>query len=235
MFRADAAPRIGGKTRVCTSVSGATCEELADRARSAFEQGTDIVEFRLDLLKEPKVREISGKLSEFAPRAIFTVRSSVEGGGFRGTEPERLALLRDISDLRPAYLDVELATLDSNPGLAMGRPSEGLIVSWHDLSGTPAPELLRSVLDRARRHGALAKVVSTAVKAGDSLSILSLYQPGDEPPVAFCMGSLGLFSRVMAIHYGTPITYASPQGRQTAPGQLSINSALAFRRRLQDA
>ncbi len=234
MLRADAGPHAGGKTRVCTSVSSDTCEELAGRARSAFEQGADIVEFRLDLLKEPKVREISVKLSEFAPRAIFTVRSSAEGGGFRRAEPERLALLRDISDLRPAYLDVELVTLDSNPELALGRPSEDLIVSWHDLSGTPAPELIRSVLDRARRHGALAKVVSTAFQAADNLSILSLYHPGDEPPIAFCMGPLGLFSRVMAIQYGTPITYASLQGRLTAPGQLNLSSALAFRRRLQD-
>lgn len=235
MLRADATPRTGGKTRVCTSVSGATCEELTDKARSAFEQGTDIVEFRLDLLKEPRIKEISGELSEFASRAVFTLRSSAEGGGFERAEPERLALLKDVSELRPAYLDVELATLDSNPELALGRPSEKLIVSWHDLSGTPAPELLRLVLEKARRHEGLAKVVTTAVQAADNLSILSLYHPGDEPPIAFCMGPSGLFSRVMAIQYGTPITYTSVRGKQTAPGQLSLSSTLAFRRRLQDA
>jgi len=81
----------------------------------------------------------------------------------------------------------------------------------------------------------MPKVVTTAARASDNLSILSLYQPGDKPPIAFCMGQLGLFSRVMAIQYGTPITYASLQGRQTAPGQLSLGSALAFRRRLQNA
>ncbi|MDE1853143.1 MAG: type I 3-dehydroquinate dehydratase [Thaumarchaeota archaeon] len=226
--------RPSGKTQICTSLSRRTCGELADDATLAFAEGTDLVEFRVDLLKDPNAAMDSGELSEFSPRAVFTMRSAKEGGGFGGEESDRLAFIRKLSLMRPAYLDIELSTLDSNPDLGADAHRGRVIVSWHDMAQTPAKGRLRSIMRRARGHRGLVKMVGTAARPADNLSILSLYAEPGATPIAFCMGSAGLFSRVMAIQYCTPLVYASLPGRQTAPGQLSLKSALALRRRLQD-
>jgi 3-dehydroquinate dehydratase-1 len=230
---AQKTPTLRPRTQLCTSLAGRTLRDMAEDAMSAFAGGADLVEFRFDLLRERGGGVDLAELDEFSPRAIFTVRSPAEGGGHRGSEESRLRLIERVSELRPAYFDVELATLESNPGMALTKPSVNLIVSWHDFARTPSPSRLRSIALRALAHGDLVKLVATANRPTDNLSILSLYEGLEDPPIAFCMGSAGVFSRVMAVHYGTPILYTSLPGRPTAPGQLSLPAALAFRRCIQ--
>ncbi len=136
--------------------------------------------------------------------------------------------------MEPAYLDIELRSLESSPEIAKEVPPGRVIVSWHDPSGTPSRIRLHSLLKRARRFGGLSKVVPTATKAIDNLSVLSLYEGPGPSPIAFCMGPTGLYSRVVCLQFGAPIAFAS-HGRATAPGQLSLRSMLALRRRLQNA
>ncbi len=48
--------------RVCTTICAKTTGEMAKKAATAFAMGTDLVEFRLDLLQEPSldsVRELA--------------------------------------------------------------------------------------------------------------------------------------------------------------------------------
>lgn len=220
---------------MCTSLSAETCSELAEKARDAFAQGTDLVEFRVDLLRPPIFEEIQTKLSKFFGRSILAVRPVSEGGGFEGEESERLALIRRLAKLRPAFFDVELLTLQANPDLAREKVGQNVIVSWHDLVRTPDRADLFSIVAMASSYGGLVKVVATANDAEDNLTILSLYDEPGPPPIAFCMGTRGLFSRVMAMERGSPIAYASRTGESTAPGQLPLNYILAIRRRLEDA
>ncbi len=214
---------------MCTSISARTCEELARKASAALGQGSDLVEFRIDLLQFADAAEIRRKLSQFAKRAIFTVRPTSEGGGFERDELSRLSLLRTISGLGPAFLDVELSTLENAEGLRSQLHCD-LIVSWHSTSETPSREALVSVLRRASSLG-IAKVVTAANTSTDNLTILSLYDEEGPPPIAFCMGPKGIFSRLMAICRGSPLTYASSREEATAPGQLPLSQVLAFRRR----
>jgi 3-dehydroquinate dehydratase type I len=197
--------------------------------------GTDLVEFRIDLLRSPIFEEITSELRKFAPLSVFTLRPAREGGGFEGKEPRRLALIRAIGGLKPAHLDVELRTLAANPGLLSENPIENLIVSWHDLVRTPGRARLHAIMMRAESFGGLSKIVATANDPADNLAILSLYGRPERRPIAFCMGDHGVFSRVMAIQLGSPMAYASLPGDPTASGQLTLGQALAIRRRLQDA
>lgn len=192
------------------------------------------MEFRLDSLRSPAFEEIKAILSAFTERAILTVRPAAEGGGFRGREPERITLVRSLAELKPAFFDVELRTLEKNPGLAAESLGRTRIVSWHDEAKTPGGARLRSIMQRAAAFGT-PKVVTTANAAKDNLTVLSLYDRSVSPPVAFCMGPLGVFSRVMAMERGSPIAYASLPGEPTARGQFTLNQALAIRRHLEDA
>jgi 3-dehydroquinate dehydratase type I len=188
----------------------------------------------MDTVESPTLGEIEANLSEFTGRAIFAVRSVAEGGRFKGKESERFALVRELSELRPGYCDIELRTLEANPELASGKLGKEIIVSWHDTVSTPRRADLSAIRARAASYNGLVKIVTTAKNATDNLAILSLYDEPGPPPIAFCMGTSGLFSRVMSMYYGSPITYASLPGEPTATGQLPLSKVIAIRRRLLD-
>ena len=223
------------RTSICTSVTGQTVSQVAEKAERAFDRGTDLVEFRIDMLRPPIFDEIKTELRKFAPMSVFTLRPVREGGGFEGREARRLDLIRALAGLHPAHLDVELRTLETNPGLLSKKPDQNLIVSWHDLAGTPSRARLDAIMTRAESFGGLSKVVTTADDACDNIAILSLYDRRGRRPIAFCMGDQGVFSRVMAMQLGSPMAYVSLAGDPTASGQLTLGQALAIRRRLQDA
>ncbi len=158
------------RTRVCTSLSAATCGELAAKASLAISRGSDLVEFRLDFLRGRQAHRVKAELGQFAEHAIFTLRRNDEGGGFVGTESERLQLMKECADVGPAFFDVELQTLDANPELRKTGLGGRTIVSWHGRSRTPPAKKLLSLAAAAAAYG------------GD---------PEDSPTRAECCGQLG--------------------------------------------
>jgi 3-dehydroquinate dehydratase-1 len=217
--------------QLCTSVGAESLGELARKGALAFSLGSDLVELRIDrLTKRTSPRELEAKLSVFAERAIFTVRSSLEGGGFVGSEAQRLDLLSHLAELRPAYLDVELATAKENEAWVKSLPKDvKRIVSWHDFKGTPSLRTLRSICEEELARGSLAKAVTTAVSVDDNVTTLALC--GDKPGriISFCMGELGTVSRVVSMRLGAPLVYASIPNEAVAPGQLSISTMRSLR------
>ncbi len=219
------------ETRLCTSVGAGSVGELAKKADLALSLGSDLVELRVDrLVGENSLRDVEAKLSGFANRAIITVRSRSEGGSFLGGEMERLELITRLVKMGPAFVDIELATARENRRWADAIPKKvKKIISWHDFKRTPALDELRAVSKEALGHGSLAKVVTTATRADDNLRTLTLC--GDKPGkvVSFCMGELGTVSRVVSMHFGAPIAYASLPDEAVAPGQLSISTMRTLR------
>lgn len=212
------------ETKLCTSISADSPAELASKAETAFSLGSDMVELRIDrLTKGASPRELEAELSVFARRAIFTVRSNREGGGFKEGERKRLDLISRLADMGPAYIDIELATAKENEKWAKSLPKDvRKVVSWHDLQGTPALETLRPICEEELALGSLAKVVTTATSVDDNITTLTLC--GDRPGkiISFCMGELGTVSRVASMRLGAPLAYAAIPDEAVAPGQLSI-------------
>ena len=99
-----------------------------------------------------------------------------------------------------------------------------LIRSFHDFKGTPPLEVLQSLVERARSFGGeVVKIVTTATSEADNATVQALYKdavPGSL--VAFCMDEAGRSSRLDALRYGAPFTYAClSEDDATAPGQWS--------------
>ena len=97
-----------------------------------------------------------------------------------------------------------------------------LIRSYHDFTGTPPLEVLQSLVERARSFGGeVVKIVTTATTEADNATVQALYKnaaPGSL--VAFCMGEAGRSSRLDALRFGAPFTYAClSEEDATAPGQ----------------
>jgi 3-dehydroquinate dehydratase I len=223
--------RNSAPTRVCTSVSAESPEDLASKAELAFSLGSDLVEFRIDRLTTGLVpRELEAELSVFAKRAVFTLRSSREGGAFKGTEARRLELISRLAEMGPAFLDVELGTAKANRKWAGSLPKDvEVIASWHDYEGTPDLKALRAIRDDELGVGSLAKVVTTARSADDNLTTLALCADKPRKTISFCMGELGTLSRVVAMRLGVPLVYASLPEESVAPGQLSVSTMKTLR------
>ncbi|HUH99619.1 MAG TPA: type I 3-dehydroquinate dehydratase [Nitrososphaerales archaeon] len=219
------------QSKVCASIGADSLDGMVRKTEYAFRLGSDLVEFRIDrLTSRVTPSEITAKLRRFASRSIVTVRSKRQGGGFNGGDIERLGLISELATMRPAYLDIELETAAINEGWTGSLPKKvERIVSWHDFKGTPDIKKLRKTCEDELAHGSIAKVVTTATKIEDNLNALRLCEENPGRVASFCMGELGVTSRLLSMFLGAPIAYAALPNDSMAPGQLPISAMIEFR------
>ncbi|RPI74023.1 MAG: type I 3-dehydroquinate dehydratase [Desulfobacteraceae bacterium] len=183
----------------------------------------DLLEIRLDALDRIEIE----KLLPFALKPIIvTNRKKEEGGCFPGTEPERLAALRTAVDLGADYIDLEYRTPEPlRSELLHQKKTTGIILSYHDMRGTPGlPELRNLWQDMTRIRADYYKIVCTGRHLEDNLTLLHFLKeiaPPEPGIICHAMGSAGLVSRILAPFFGSRIVYVAPAGgTRTAPGQL---------------
>lgn len=225
--------------KVCVALAGATSAEILTLAQRAAAQA-DCLEIRLDSMAEPAVAPFIGVLST---PLLFTNRAAWEGGGFGGSEQERLDLLHEAVAADAAMVDIELKTeVGRRTALIQEARARGTqtIVSWHHFTNTPSAQALRTILqEQYRSQATIGKIVTMAQTFHDCLRVLDLQVEAAEmglPLIAFCMGPAGLISRVATLGLGGFMTYAASDGQAgTAPGQLTISSLRAIIKELANA
>ena len=181
--------------------------------QAAAERGAKFIELRLDYLA--KAVEFKRLLPFKTCPWVATLRRPADGGRWAGTEPERLAVLRQaIASGAFDWVDLEADIADAIPRFG----SVKRIVSYHNLTETPAD--LEGIYDRM--CGQTADVVKVAVMAqgpDDIRRVLDIQKAAAKPTVAFAMGDLGFPTRILALKYGAPWTYAAfNRERGVAPG-----------------
>ena len=189
----------------------------------------DILELRIDHIEDVN---LEGLMSRKRGKILVTNRRKDEGGGFSGTEGERVELLKEAVGLGADYVDIEMGTagalireLVAKIGNHHGRTK--WIISHHNFSTTPSVRALRRKLDECKRTGAdIIKIVTYAKSIEDNLRVLGLIpyaRRKDQEIAAFCMGEMGRISRIIAPLLGSYFNYASlERGTESAPGQLTI-------------
>ncbi|MCC6526558.1 MAG: type I 3-dehydroquinate dehydratase, partial [Polyangiaceae bacterium] len=183
---------------------------------------------RLEALDDDAFALLAGR-----PGLVVTCRRREEGGGFRGSEHERAAVLRRALAGAPAYLDVELAADEElRRELFRARGATRLLTSSHRFE--PAgPELLRE-LARAL-DAAPTDVTKLAVAVEDAaelepLRALASERGAGRPAIRIGMGPAGIASRALYGRFGSPFTYVAAAGSQpVAPGQLDVATAETWR------
>lgn len=199
-----------------------TCVEDID---AALEAAADVAlyEVRIDLIGQGW-RSLVGRLS----RPWIACNRSVDEGGKAPSEPDRrLAVLSEAVELGATYVDIEVATPNVEEWSKPLDRKAMVILSHHDLSGTPDLDVLRGIAARERRAGAaVCKVVTTCNTMEDNVTVLQLCRENaDYGIVALGMGPLGAVSRVLAPLHGARFTYASlATGHESAPGQLTVQN-----------
>ena len=202
--------------QICVSV-GRTRHAVMRQIHERFAQaGAELIELRVDWLK--RAPDFKYLLTDRPSPVIVTCRRLKEFGKFKGTEDERLAILRNAVASGADYVDLE----DDVAGKIPRYGDTKRIVSHHDLEKTPKD--LESLHKRlADLDPDVIKIATMANSPVDAVRVLKLVKESEIPTVGFCMGEAGVFSRILCGRYGSPITYATfSEDRQLAPGQMDF-------------
>jgi 3-dehydroquinate dehydratase-1 len=221
---------LGARPRIAVPFTDqATRADVA----AAVAAGCDVAELRVDLFSAFATEHVLAQLPTFAGvPTIATIRHGDEGGGWRGSEAERLALYRALLPSVGA-IDVEIASEIGRAALAAARDAGRLAIgSFHDFAKTPAPDALAEVVARGRALGAdVVKIAATVADAADLRALARLLlEPDEIGLIVIGMGPRGAASRVLFPLLGSLVTYATT-GTRTAPGQLPLAELIDLLRR----
>ena len=214
--------------RVCIAIQAATPAEMMARAERAARE-SDLLELRLDALKAPAAA--AGPLREFlrsSPQTlvIATCRKQTYGGNFRGSAEAEWEILREAATAGCALVDLELQSAErlNESALDQLRQKASLILSYHDYETTAG---LPALWERMQAIPAdMYKLATTARTWRHNAEMIRLVEAhgGDQALVAFCMGDIGMASRILSLRSGGAFTFAAlGAGEETAPGQPSLD------------
>jgi 3-dehydroquinate dehydratase/shikimate dehydrogenase len=205
-------------TRLCVTLAEDDTSALIDRMVD-LEAHADLFEIRGDLVRELDLLTL---LRARNKPLLFTCRAVSEGGKAKDAHPERKEMLLEACKRGFEYVDMEHRTPIFE--VLAAKSGKGLVMSFHDLAGTP-DDLDRLYSDMCARGADVVKIVVTPRTVADVGRLLEFAARtaalGGTPLVALAMGPLGLPSRILAGRYGAPFTFASAApGAEAAPGQI---------------
>jgi 3-dehydroquinate dehydratase/shikimate dehydrogenase len=212
--------------KVCLAISADTPDEMLDTAES-MARDNPFMEFRLDYLKQPLAA--LSKIRQFLEThqyitAVATCRRAANGGRFKGSLANQLAVLTKAQAAGCQFIDVELESAQKTKPdvLARLRKSAGLIISFHDFRAT---RNLDATLDKMLRIPAdYYKIVTTATTLSDNVTMMKFLQAQSDKNalIGLCMGEQGVISRVLSVRAGSAFTFGAVSAEsKTAPGQVS--------------
>ncbi|MFW9874605.1 MAG: type I 3-dehydroquinate dehydratase [Candidatus Thorarchaeota archaeon] len=219
--------------------------ELKSIIEESFKFDPNLIELRYDYINDVKqitkkfVNELLADTQHKIP-FIFTFRAYREGGQMKIDEQTRFKILKILILSQPDYLDIEM-NIDNrvlNDIIYLANQNKvNLIFSYHDFDKTPSydmvSERIQNFSDRLREECGLdskkikkviLKTIFTAQKFEDNLIPLRLCKELTKKNmkiISFCMGNLGIFSRILCVLNGSFLTYGSID-QKTAPGQVNI-------------
>jgi 3-dehydroquinate dehydratase type I len=209
--------------RICVSILPQTVVEAKQLIAKAEESHVDFIEVRLDSL-ESSVKLGDLKAHQKTP-LIATDHSCRK-------EPDRQTLLLAAAKSGFQYVDTNLQTPKLQNFVTQAKATGAkCVVSFHDYNKTPSIPELNRVLEREVSSGAdVCKIVTTATKVEDNLTLLQFIQTVSvrKKPVCFAMGPLGKTSRLLSPAFGSFFTFAAlKRGSETALGQMTVHEMRA--------
>jgi len=202
---------------ICVVIGRTRHKMMQIEIQEAGKRGAQMIELRLDFLA--KAPDFQRLLANKPCPMVASVRRPVDGGRWSGSEEERLMLLRQAIVAGFDWVDLETDVIDSIPRFQDVKR----IVSYHNMREVPVD--LEQIHQHMCGHDAdVIKLAVTAHQPEDNIRLLDLVSRATKPTVAFCMGDLGLPSRILSGQAGSPFTYAAfNKERGIAPGLPSFD------------
>lgn len=205
-------------SRICVTLTERDAT-AAIREMERLSNMADLFEIRADYLDDPSPEPLAARKPK---PLIYTLRRDGEGGRFRGSDDDRLALFARALAAGFDYIDIE----DDAPWRKLSAAGRGrLIVSHHDFARTPTD--LFGIYRRLRESPAdVIKIATMANSLYDAARIFDLLEKasGDGRRLAaLAMGPMGMATRILGPSRGAPFTYAAARaGSEAAPGQIPV-------------
>lgn len=214
---------------ICIPIVGPTLAEARQQLSQA-KLVADTVELRLDLFSSFTVEEIRQLRQAFSIPMILTCRSVEQGGKFKGSEEQRVALLYSLLSVNPDYMDVEYHLSEEIiRHFQKLSPQTKWILSWHHFHETPQD--LEAIFNRMQTIPAdIYKIAVETHSICDALRLLCFAKKVNhvQPKLAAMgMGEFGQYTRILSPIVSCPLTFAAlnPQ-LSTVPGQLDVHTLL---------
>ncbi len=236
------------KYNICVPIpiKSINVSENAPVIKRVLDTRPNLVELRFDYLSKVQFLTkdlINSLVNRIQPKVpvVLTFRNSSEGGQIEIPEEERFQIYKMFLEVKPKFVDIEINTekkiLNKIIESAL-RNNVTLIFSFHDFEKTPTYTTANNLLDDFYKklisdeainskfvENSIFKLVFTANSFEDNLVPLQLCKKKTSKKqkfISFCMGDLGLFSRIFCVFSGSFLTYGSSE-ENTAPGQIHIN------------
>ncbi|ESQ49410.1 hypothetical protein EUTSA_v10020322mg [Eutrema salsugineum] len=222
---------LKNQSLICAPVIADSIDKMVTETCKAQEVGADLVEIRLDFLKDFNPLEDLKTIIQKSPLpTLFTYRPKWEGGQYEGDENKRLDVLRLVMELGADYIDVELQVASEFIKSIKGKKPENfrVIVSSHNYQNTPSVEDLSDLAVRIQQAGAdIVKIATTAVDITDVARMFHITSNAQVPTIGLVMGERGLISRILCSKFGGYLTFGIIEsGKASAPGQPTIKDLL---------
>lgn len=197
---------------ICVTIGRRRHTHLIAEYQRLAEQGAQLVELRLDYVG--RTVDLKRLMANRPVPMVITCRRKEDGGRWERSEEERLMLLRSAIASGAEYVDLEEDVAQKIP--RYGKTKR--IVSLHDFNETPGD--LEGIHERLSRLDAdVVKIATMANSFADTIRMLRLMESVNSPTIGICMGEIGMPTRILAMRYGSPFTYAAfRDDRQVAPG-----------------
>jgi len=221
-------------TKIAVPIAAENPEQAKQQIKAALAAGAEMLELRVDYLKELSADMVKNLIAEVKTRrkkvpVIVTCRDKKQGGARVHPDRLRTDVLAEALKAGAEFIDIEFENFQSiecqeRLRIALSQSSKGrLILSAHNFETkfSNISKLYRNILTVS--PAAIPKLVYTANHINDCFEAFDLLHQTSGERIVFCMGEAGLISRIIAKKLGSFCTFAGiDEKTATASGQLTI-------------
>ena len=228
---------------VAIPVNSDNYKDLELIVREGIGLGSNFIEFRFDYIKNDDLITTTflRNLKQLIPAnisSVFTLRHHSEGGKLEISEDKSEKIILRLIEAKPDYIDIEMnsskSLLEKIKDISDNINTK-FIFSSHDFTKTPNFDDSKSIVDEFEHlllnelnfniktiNNCIYKLIFTAQEFKDNfipIKICNFYSKLNRKIISFCMGDLGIISRIYCLKNGAFLTYGSFI-EETAPGQI---------------
>jgi 3-dehydroquinate dehydratase / shikimate dehydrogenase len=204
---------------ICAVINGPTVEAVERQIRDSLPYA-QILELRLDLFDHLDLSWLHKLQSKCLLPMIFTLRKMSEGGKFSQSEKERIAMIRKLIPIQPAFFDIEHDT-DREFMQELMNHACLLIISAHFFQFLPQ-EIEKEYLRMKKIPAKFYKIAVKTNSTTETLQFMAWAKEQGENLISVAMGPEGQISRILAPLRECPLTYSIPELHENELGQLSL-------------
>ncbi|KAI5675948.1 hypothetical protein M9H77_06898 [Catharanthus roseus] len=213
---------LKNSTMVCAPLMAESVEQMLKDMQKAKSEGADIVEIRLDCIKNFQPRKDLEILLRNKPLPVIILYRTQ----FDSNQHIQLEALQFAKELGADYIDIEFeaaAEFMKEQNFSKCSSSKTIVSSYVNSAKSSKEDLSRLVVSMQSIGADIMKVVISATDITELVNIFHLLSHCQIPLIAYSTGERGLISQLLGPKFGSYLVYGSLDGN-TLPGVPTLNS-----------